>query len=98
VPAARGKIAAALDLDFIVDDVARYCLGVKLESDAMPCLVWRRDESNLPPGARRLGIEVFPSMRARLDYLISHNVPATQRPGLAARVRHRLGFLRRTSA
>jgi hypothetical protein len=95
VPGSRGKLAAALNLDAVVDDVARYCLDVTEESRATPCLVWRRDESPLPPGVRRLGIEVFHSAGECLDYLVSRDVTVTT---LAARIKTRLGFPPRISA
>ena len=65
----RGKLASALALDFVVDDVPDYCLDVKIESRARSCLIWRHDHATLPPAARRLGIEVFQSFNACLDYL-----------------------------
>ncbi len=97
VPGARGKLAAALHLNFIVDDVPRYCLDAKLESHATPCLVWRSGESQLPPGTRRLGIEVFHDVGGCLEYLVSRDGAPERTPGFAARIRHRLGFGPRTS-
>jgi hypothetical protein len=54
--------------------------------------VWRRDQSLLPPGTRRLGIEVFYSAGECLDYLVSHDTPLNKTPSFAARIKTRLGI------
>jgi len=97
VSGARGKLAAALNLDFVIDDVPRYCLDVQLESRATPCLVWRGDEWVLPPGTKRLGIEVFPSVDECLDFMTSRDARRARTPGLAERIRHHLGLGPRVS-
>jgi len=53
----RGKAAAALGLDVVLDDRPENCLEVATESKAKPLLVWRDPPETVPPGAARLGIE-----------------------------------------
>src|SRR5262245_47927182 len=55
VHGSRGKIAAALALDVIVDDRPENCLDVAIDSTARAILVWR-DAGNVPGSARQLGI------------------------------------------
>jgi hypothetical protein len=90
VPGARGKLSSVLNLDVVVDDVPDYCADVALESRARPCLVWRRAESDLPPGTRRLGIEVFTSVGACLESLETPASEQEPEPGWAERVGRRL--------
>jgi len=81
VQRSRGRIADALGLDFVVDD-AENCLDVVLDSKARAILVWREDEKNLPPAARRLGIGVVKSVE---DCIISSpNFDAPRRSGRAS--------------
>src|SRR5439155_16592344 len=56
VHGSRGRIAAALDLDVVIDDRPENCLDVVVDSKARALLVWREDVSQLPAAARRLGI------------------------------------------
>ena len=45
VQGSRGRIAAALGLDIVVDDRPENCLDVVVDSKARAILVWRDDES-----------------------------------------------------
>ena len=65
----RGAIAAALDLDIVVDDRFEGCAAVAAESDARAVLVWRQAEVAVPARARRLGISVVHSVGEWLDLL-----------------------------
>jgi len=85
----RGKVAEALSLDIVVDDRPENCLDVKLESRARAILVWNDDLANLPPNARRLGIEPVTSLGACLDLLAE--VPAAAKPGLFRRIKQLIG-------
>jgi hypothetical protein len=69
VQGSRGRIAAALALDFVVDDRPENCLDVAIDSKARPILVWRDSENKLPAAARRLGIGVVSSVAQCLDVL-----------------------------
>lgn len=93
VTGSRGKIAASLDLDVVVDDRPENCLDVAVDSKARAILVWRDDEKALPAGARRLGIGVVRSVNDCLDILTTLDEHKQQQdPGLLARVRKMLGL------
>ena len=87
----RGKVAEALSLDVVVDDRPENCLDVKLESRARAILVWNDDLANLPPNAKRLGIEPVTSLGACLDLLAE--VPAPK-PGFFGRIKQLIGASR----
>src|SRR5512140_1862199 len=58
VQGSRGRIAAALGLDIVVDDRPENCLDVVVDSKARAILVWRDEAHQLPAAAQRLGIGV----------------------------------------
>jgi hypothetical protein len=66
----RGRIAAALGLDAVIDDRPDNCLDVALESKAGAILVWRGEPGKVPASARRLGIAVVGTVAEALDALI----------------------------
>jgi hypothetical protein len=71
VHGSRGKIAAALQLDVLVDDRPENCLDVAIDSTARAILVWRGDENKVPGSARQLGIGAVSSIAECLDILDS---------------------------
>jgi FMN phosphatase YigB (HAD superfamily) len=71
VHGSRGKIAAALQLDVLVDDRPENCLDVAIDSSARAILVWRGDENKVPGSARQLGIGAVSSIAECLDILDS---------------------------
>jgi len=99
VRGSRGRIAASLDIDVVVDDRPENCLDVTIDSKARPILVWRDDEKTLPAGARRLGIGTVRSVGDCLEILTTldeHN--SQQDPTLLARVKKMLGLKTRAGA
>jgi hypothetical protein len=93
VRGSRGRIAASLDLDVIVDDRPENCLDVTIDSKARPILVWRGDEKGLPAGAGRLGIGVVRSVGDCLEILTTLDEHHSQKdPSLLARVKKMLGL------
>jgi len=92
VRGSRGRIAAALDLDVVIDDRPENCLDVVIDSKARAILVWREDESMLPAGAKRLGVGIVRSTAESLAVLTQADTAATESPGLVERLRRRLGF------
>jgi hypothetical protein len=76
VQESRGRIAAALALDVVVDDRPENCLDVVAESPARPILVWRDVQSTLPPAAARLGVTIVPSVLECLDVLAALDTAA----------------------
>ena len=92
VQGSRGRIAAALDLDIVVDDRAENCLDVVVDSTARAILVWRDEEKNLPTAARRLGIGVVKTVNECLDILTKVDAPGAEPSSLMTRVRRALGL------
>ena len=91
VQGSRGRIAAALGLDFVVDDRPENCLDVVIDSKARAILVWRGDENLLPVAAKRLGIGVVKSVADCLDILTLADSPLERR-GVVGRVMRLLGL------
>ncbi len=91
VQRSRGQIAAALALDFVIDDRPENCLDVAVDSKARPILVLRDDGTLLPAAIRRLGIGVVGSVSQCLDILAQINVAETS-PGMVTRVLRLLGL------
>ena len=92
VQGSRGRIAAALGLDFVIDDRPENCLDIVVDSKARAVLVWREGEKQLPIAARRLGIGVVKSVDECLDILTQVEAPASETPGVVDRVMHLLGL------
>jgi hypothetical protein len=97
VQGSRGRIAASLDLDFVIDDRPENCLDVVTDSKARAILVWREDEKALPDAARRLGIGTVKSVAECLDILADADAPPHERPGVVDRVRRLLGLKAETT-
>jgi hypothetical protein len=66
VPGSRGQIAAALDLDVVIDDDLENCLDVAATSNARSILVCRAPQ---PPAVDGLGIDVVSTLEAGLNLL-----------------------------
>jgi hypothetical protein len=91
VQGSRGRIAAALALDIVVDDTPENCLDVVVDSKARSILVWRSDRQSPPPAAKRLGIGVVRSVDECLNILAQ--VEQSPAPGgIMERVKRLLGF------
>jgi len=97
VQGSRGRIAAALGIDIVIDDRPENCLDVVVDSKARAILVWRDDERNLPPAARRLGIGVVKTVAECLDILVQIDSPRGQ-SGVIDRVKRLLGLKEPASA
>jgi hypothetical protein len=99
VQGSRGRIAAALDLDFVVDDRPENCLDVVVDSKARAILVCREGERQLPDAARRLGICVVTSVAECLEIMTQvDTVAPRERPGVINRVMRLLGVKESTTA
>ncbi len=90
VSGSRGRLAAALTLDAVLDDRPENCLDVATDSEAKPILVWRDARETVPPGAARLGIHVVFSITEALQHLPARTQHG-ERPGLMGRLRGMLG-------
>lgn len=71
VQGSRGRIAAALGLDVVIDDTPENCLDVVADSKARAILVWREDEQRVPAAAARMGIGVVKSIDECLRILVA---------------------------
>jgi hypothetical protein len=99
VQGSRGRIAAALDVDIVVDDRPENCLDVVVDSKARAILVWREDEKQLPAAAKRLGIGVVKTVGECLDILTQvDSADARGQPGVLDRVKRLLGLKEPASA
>ena len=98
VHGSRGKIAAALALDVLVDDRPENCLDVAIDSAARPILVWRGEEGPVPASARQLGIGSVGSIARCLDILEEIDTPDAQGVGMFDRLKRLLGLKPKTAA
>ena len=69
IPGSRGAAAAALRLDYHVDDSPRNCIDVRSESSAKLLLIVDSLEDAGAVAARQLGIGTADSISAGLDIL-----------------------------
>ena len=92
VHGSRGKIAAALNLDVLVDDRPENCLDVAIDSTARAILVWRGDEATIPDSARQLGIGAVSSIAECLDILERLDDAGSSQPGMVDRLKRLLGL------
>lgn len=86
----RGAIAAALDLNVVIDDRFDGCVDVAAQSDARAVLVWREPDEAVPDRAQRLGITVVGSVGECLDLLERVDGPNASKPGLMSRIKDAL--------
>jgi hypothetical protein len=98
VQGSRGRIAASLALDVVVDDRPEYCLDVVVDSKARAILVWRADEKQLPATARKVGVAAVKSVAECLDILTHVDDAGKDTPGVMSRVRRLLGLKEPASA
>jgi hypothetical protein len=89
VEGSRGQIAAALNLDVVVDDRPENCLDVVSDSTAKVILVWRGDDSHVVETVRRLGVGVVRSVAEALDVLKQLEAGGRAADAAAARRRRR---------
>lgn len=89
VQGSRGRIAAALDIDIVVDDRPENCLDVVMDSSARAILVLRSDtEAGAAP---RLGIKIVNSFAECLDLLLEIDARHREKPGVIERVKKMFG-------
>ena len=93
VHGSRGKIAASLQLDVLVDDRPENCLDIAIDSTARAILVWRGGEDTVPGSARQLGIGSVPSISTALDILETLDSDGEQ-TGIVERFKQLLGLKR----
>ena len=91
VQGSRGRIAAALALDIVVDDRPENCVDVVSDSMARPILVWRDGNRTVPASATRLGIPVVRSVGECLD-ILSGIDPSAEKRSVLDRIKELLGL------
>ena len=69
VQRSRGKIAEALHLDAFVDDRPENCLDIAVESRAKVIMVWHGNPSDIPAGAKRLGVQPVTTISEAISLL-----------------------------
>ena len=86
----RGKLASALELDFLVDDTVAHCVDVLEVSRARPIFVCRRPDAIAEPNAKRLGIATCRSTAEALNLIGQQPQPRARLP-LLRRLAQRTG-------
>lgn len=92
VQGSRGRIAAALALDVVVDDRPENCLDVSIDSKARAILVWRGDDQLLPAATQRLGIGVVKTVGECLDILTKADSNGREPESMMSRLMRLLGL------
>jgi hypothetical protein len=87
----RGRAAAALNLDFLVDDTPQNCVDVLADSSTRAILLIDDDDPLAETSARRLGIGVAHSAHEVLDLLVQATA-ARDNPTLFEKLRRMVGW------
>ena len=90
VQRSRGRIADAMHLDAFVDDRPENCLDIAVESKAKVILVWRGSLSEVPAGAKRLGVRAVSTITEAVS-LLEQLDDVRQQPSLMRAVKRALG-------
>ena len=89
--ASRGKAAAALNLDYLIDDTPQNCVDVLSDSATRAILLVDPDDPLAETSARRLGIGVAHSVHEVLDLLVQATT-ARANPTLFEKLRKLVGW------
>jgi 5' nucleotidase, deoxy (Pyrimidine), cytosolic type C protein (NT5C) len=87
----RGRAAAALRLDYLVDDTPQNCVDVLSESSTRAILLVEREDALAASSARRLGIGTANSIHEVLDLLVQVTEARTN-PSLLEKIRKLVGW------
>jgi 5'(3')-deoxyribonucleotidase len=87
----RGKAAAALRLDYLVDDTPQNCVDVLSDSSTRAILLVDADDPLAASSARRLGIGVAHAAHDALDLLVKATA-ARANPTLFEKLRKMVGW------
>lgn len=90
VQRSRGKIADALALDAFVDDRPENCLDIAVESKAKVILVWHGVMSDVPAGAKRLGVQPVSTISEAMG-LLERLDDIRSKPGFMRTLKRALG-------
>lgn len=87
----RGKAAAALRLDYLIDDTPQNCVDVLSDSSTRAILLVDPDDPTAGTSARRLGIGVAHTIHEVLD-LLTQATAARANPSLFEKLRKIVGW------
>jgi len=87
----RGRLAAALELDYLVDDTPQNAVDVVAEAKTRVILVNRSGDRSVEANARRLGVAIVRSASAALD-LLERSTTAAASPTLFERLARKVGW------
>jgi len=87
----RGRLAAALELDYLVDDTPQNAVDVVSDAKTRVILVNRSADSSVEANARRLGVAVVGSASAAID-LLERSATAAASPTLVERLAKMVGW------
>jgi hypothetical protein len=87
----RGKCAAALQLDYLIDDTPQNCVDVLSDSSTRAILLVDEDDSLADSSARRLGIGTARNIHEVLDLLVQAT-EARANPSLFEKLRKLVGW------
>jgi 5'(3')-deoxyribonucleotidase len=87
----RGKCAAALQLDYLIDDTPRNCVDVLSDSSTRAILLVGADDPLAESSARRLGIGTARNIHEVLDLLVQATA-ARANPSLFEKLRKLVGW------
>ena len=90
VHGSRGKIAAAMALDVLVDDRPENCLDIAVESKAKVLLIWHGNLADVPAGAKRLGIRAVNTISEAVS-LLEQLDDLRQQPGIMRSIKRAFG-------
>jgi hypothetical protein len=90
-PGSRGRIAAALNLDIVIDASPENCADVAARSPARAILVWRSERNALPADGSRPEFDIVKSVGECLDMLAVDD-RSTNKTGWLRWARRLLGF------
>ena len=91
MPGSRGKAAAVLHLDYLVDDNPKNCVDIISDSKARVLLVVREPDERIEASARRLGIGIAPSIAKCLD-ILDEATEVRSEPSLLGRLAKMVGW------
>jgi len=87
----RGRAAAALKLDFLIDDTPQNCVDVLSDSSTRAILLVDPEDHVATKSARRLGIGTAHSIQEVLDLLVQATA-ARENPSLFEKLRKLVGW------
>jgi hypothetical protein len=87
----RGKVAAALHLDYLIDDTPQNCVDVLSDSSTRAILLVDADDPIAESSARRLGIGTAHNISEVLDLLVQATA-ARSNPSLFEKLRKLVGW------